>query len=87
MPRGQVTDAVYAEAMRHFDDSPQLPAGYAAMIVLAYFPPLWRRVMDKRVLAHYGGDVTLANIQPGKRAKLLAKYGRPAAAGPASSAA
>jgi alkane 1-monooxygenase len=63
------------QALRHFDDSPQLPAGYAAMIVLAYFPPLWRRVMDKRVLAHYGGDVTLANIQPGKRDRVLARYG------------
>jgi alkane 1-monooxygenase len=31
--------------------------------------------MDKRVLAHYGGDVTLANIAPRKRAKLMAKYG------------
>ena len=41
------------QALRHFDESPQLPAGYAAMILLAYFPPLWRRVMDKRVLAHY----------------------------------
>ena len=67
------------QALRHFDDSPQLPAGYAAMIVLAYFPPLWRRVMDKRVLAHYGGDVTLANIQPSKRAKVLATYGAPPA--------
>jgi alkane 1-monooxygenase len=47
------------------------------MIVLCYFPPLWRRVMDKRVIAHYGGDVTLANIQPGKRDKVLAKYGPP----------
>jgi alkane 1-monooxygenase len=63
------------QALRHFDDSPQLPAGYAAMILLCYFPPLWRRVMDKRVLAHYGGDVTLANIQPSKRAKILAQYG------------
>ena len=63
------------QALRHFDDSPQLPAGYAAMILLCYFPPLWRRVMDKRVLAHYGGDVRLANIQPSKRARILAKYG------------
>ena len=63
------------QALRHFDDSPQLPAGYAAMILLAYFPPLWRRVMDTRVLAHYGGEVTLANIQPGKRAKVLARHG------------
>jgi alkane 1-monooxygenase len=67
------------QALRHFEDSPQLPAGYAAMILLCYFPPLWRRVMDKRVLAHYGGDVTLANIHPRKRAQVLAKYGRPTA--------
>jgi alkane 1-monooxygenase len=67
------------QALRHFDDSPQLPAGYAAMILLCYFPPLWRRVMDKRVLAHYGGDVTQANIHPKKRARILAKYGSPAA--------
>ncbi|MDX6739553.1 alkane 1-monooxygenase [Actinocorallia sp. A-T 12471] len=63
------------QALRHFDEAPELPSGYATMIVLAYFPPLWRRVMDRRVLAHYDGDVTRANIQPGRRAKLLAKYG------------
>jgi alkane 1-monooxygenase len=73
------------QALRHFDESPQLPAGYAAMIVLAYFPPLWRRVMDERVLAHFGGDVTRANIAPRKRAKVLAKYGAPPGA-PASAA-
>jgi alkane 1-monooxygenase len=37
------------QALRHYDDSPQLPGGYAAMFVLALFPPLWRAVMDKRV--------------------------------------
>jgi alkane 1-monooxygenase len=63
------------QALRHFEDSPQLPSGYASMIVLCYFPPLWRRVMDRRVLAHYQGDVTLANIRPRKRAAILAKYG------------
>jgi len=63
------------QALRHFDESPQLPAGYAAMIVLAYFPPLWRKVMDHRVLEHYNGDITLANIHPPKRAKVLARYG------------
>lgn len=39
------------QALRHHADSPQLPAGYAAMFVLALIPPLWRRVMDRRVLA------------------------------------
>ncbi len=43
------------QALRHFDEAPQLPAGYAAMIPLAWMPPLWRRVMDDRVLDHVGG--------------------------------
>jgi alkane 1-monooxygenase len=33
------------------DDAPQLPAGYSAMMLLALVPPLWRRVMDPRVVA------------------------------------
>lgn len=63
------------QSLRHFDDAPQLPSGYALMICLACVPALWRRVMDPRVLAHYGGDVTLANIQPSRRAKVLARHG------------
>jgi len=31
-------------------DAPELPFGYAGSILLALFPPLWRRVMDRRVL-------------------------------------
>ncbi|WFR74073.1 alkane 1-monooxygenase [Prescottella defluvii] len=63
------------QTLRSMDTAPQLPAGYAAMIVLAYVPPLWRSVMDKRVLAHYDGDITKVNLQPGKREKLIAAYG------------
>lgn len=32
--------------------APELPAGYAGSILLALVPPLWRQVMDRRVLAH-----------------------------------
>ena len=64
------------QALRHFDEEPELPSGYATMIVLAVIPPLWRRVMDPRVLAHYGGDVTRANIDPRKRDRVLRRYGR-----------
>ena len=63
------------QALRHVEEAPQLPSGYAGMIVLAAFPPLWRRVMDRRLLAHYGGDVSLANIAPRKRPRILARYG------------
>ena len=63
------------QALRHHDEAPELPAGYATMILLAVIPPLWRRVMDKRVVEHYGGDVTRANIHPPKREKILRKWG------------
>lgn len=42
------------QALRHREQAPQLPAGYATMVPLAWLPPLWRRVMDKRVLAVQG---------------------------------
>ena len=71
------------QSLRHFDEAPELPTGYAGMIVLAYFPPLWYRVMDKRVVAHYDGDLRQANLQPGQRARLLAKYPPPATRGDA----
>ncbi len=63
------------QALRHVDEAPQLPTGYAGMIVLAWFPPLWRRVMDPRLLEHYGGDLSRANIQPRARRRVLARYG------------
>ncbi|MGC1167235.1 MAG: alkane 1-monooxygenase [Solirubrobacterales bacterium] len=62
------------QALRHVEEAPQLPTGYAGMIVLAWFPPLWRRVMDPRLLDHFEGDVSRANIQPRKREKILARY-------------
>jgi alkane 1-monooxygenase len=63
------------QALRHEDGAPQLPTGYAGMIVLAAIPPVWRRVMDHRVLEHYGGDVARANVHPRTRARVLARYG------------
>lgn len=62
------------QALRHFDEAPQLPSGYAGMIVLAYIPWLWFRVMDPRVAAHHNGDLTKAALQPGKEAELMARY-------------
>ncbi|GAA1407615.1 alkane 1-monooxygenase [Catellatospora coxensis] len=62
------------QVLRSFDSSPQLPAGYATMIVAALLPPLWRRVMDRRVLAHYDQDLGAANVHPPALARLLARY-------------
>ncbi|MBV1910044.1 MAG: alkane 1-monooxygenase [Kangiellaceae bacterium] len=41
------------QVLRHFDDSPQLPAGYATMFLLALVPVLWFKVMNPRVVAYY----------------------------------
>ncbi len=40
------------QILRHMEQSPQLPSGYLGMLIIALFPPLWRAVMDKRVLAY-----------------------------------
>ena len=50
------------QALRDFEESPVLPTGYAGMIVLAIVPAVWRRVMDPRVLAHFDGDLSRANL-------------------------
>lgn len=47
----------HADVTRHYPElehvaaAPQLPASYAAMILVAMVPPLWRRVMDPRLAA------------------------------------
>ena len=62
------------QALRHFEESPQLPGGYAAMMLLAYVPPLWFAVMDKRVIRHYRGDLSRINWYGPRREKLMARY-------------
>jgi len=70
------------QTLRHFDESPVLPTGYAGMVLLALVPPLWRRVMDPLVVAHYGGDVRSANLDVRARDRLLARHGVPPVAEP-----
>lgn len=65
------------QSLRHFDESPQLPSGYASMILVAYLPWLWFRIMDPKVIAHYGGDLRRANLKPSIRARVLARQGAP----------
>jgi len=35
--------------LEHCPESPKMPTGYAGMVLLAMLPPLWRRVMDRRI--------------------------------------
>ena len=62
------------QALRDFREAPVLPTGYTGMIVVSYFPFWFRALMDKRVYEHYEGDLTLANLSPRKREKLLKKW-------------
>jgi alkane 1-monooxygenase len=39
------------DRLRHHEDVPQLPSGYATMLLVALLPPLWFRIMNHRVLA------------------------------------
>ena len=40
------------QVLRHFDNSPQMPAGYPAMMLLALVPPLWFKVMHRQIAAY-----------------------------------
>ncbi|CAM4083575.1 Alkane 1-monooxygenase [Mycobacterium basiliense] len=63
------------QTLRSMDGAPRLPSGYATLITLTYIPPLWRKVMDHRVIEHYDGDINRVNIDPRKRDRILATYG------------
>ncbi len=69
------------QSLRHFDELPQLPNGYFGSYLLAYVPPLWFRVMDKRLLAlpHVKGDLARVNLCPRARERLSRRYGRSSA--------
>jgi alkane 1-monooxygenase len=67
------------QALRHFDEAPQLPTGYFGMFLVALVPPLWRRIMDPRVLAHAGGDLARINVDPGSRHRYATRHGTAAA--------
>ncbi|SDX65353.1 alkane 1-monooxygenase [Marinobacter mobilis] len=62
------------QALRHFEDAPQLPGGYASMLLPAYIPSQWFELMDKRVIEHYKGDLSRINMDPDRREELMEKY-------------
>ncbi len=51
------------QSLRDFPGVPRLPSGYFGMFVLAYFPPLWFRVMNPRLLElpHIAHDLNRVN--------------------------
>ena len=73
------------QSLRHFDDLPSLPNGYLGMFLLAWLPPLWFRVMDKRLMAlpHVSGDLDKVNVDDRARASLHRQWGGKSTAEPA----
>lgn len=66
------------QSLRNFDELPRLPSGYPGCFLLAAVPPLWRSVMDPKVMDWAGGDLANVNVDPAARAALEAKYARAA---------
>jgi alkane 1-monooxygenase len=66
------------QSLRHFPEAPQLPTGYMGMTLLAWFPRLYFRVMDPRLLAQAEGDLERINLDPARAAALRARYAPPA---------
>lgn len=60
--------------LRSLGEAPQLPNGYGTMFVLALVPPLWRKVMDPRVVEHYSGRIELTALDPRHRERLINRH-------------
>ena len=57
------------QTLRHFEEAPQLPFGYATAVVAAMVPPLWKRIMNPRVARAKAGG----SMAPKAAAKTAAK--------------
>jgi alkane 1-monooxygenase len=63
------------QALRDFPDLPRLPSGYGGMFGLAMLPPLFFKVMDRRLMAWARGDLTRVNLHEPARRRLEAQWG------------
>ena len=62
------------QVLRDYDHVPTLPTGYPGCFAMAFFPSLWFKVMDKRVMAWAGNHLTKVNVHEPARAKLHQKW-------------
>lgn len=63
------------QSLRDFPELPRLPSGYFGMFFLAYFPPLWYRVMDPLLIQTLNGDTSRINFLPSAKNRLIKKFG------------
>jgi alkane 1-monooxygenase len=64
------------QSLRSFPNLPNLPNGYFGMFLVALWPWLWYRLMDRRLLAlpHISGDFSKINVLASRRNELEARY-------------
>ena len=62
------------QVLRDYEDVPKLPTGYPGCFAMAFIPPLWFKVMDKRVMKWSGGDLSKVNIHEPARARIKARW-------------
>ena len=62
------------QSLRHFENLPTLPSGYMGVFLVAYLPPLWFRLMDRRLVQAVGGDASRIHFQAGRRDALLRRH-------------
>ncbi|MFC3153417.1 alkane 1-monooxygenase [Litoribrevibacter euphylliae] len=65
------------QILRDYPEAPQLPHGYPAMMALSMVPPLWKMVMDPRVVEWAKGDMSLVNMDSASKSRMFQKYHKP----------
>jgi len=63
------------QSLRDFKGLPELPSGYPGMFFIAMIPPVFRSVMDRRVVQWAGGDLDKIQIDRARRERIVRKYG------------
>ena len=62
------------QALRDMEAAPRLPYCYSIMFIAAMFPPIFYRLMDKRVIEWAGQDMEKINIHQPAKKRLIEKW-------------
>ena len=62
------------QVLRDYEDVPTLPTGYGGCFAMAFIPPLWFKVMDRRVMKWADGDLSKVNMHEPARRRLEARW-------------
>jgi alkane 1-monooxygenase len=63
------------QSLRDFQGLPELPSGYPGMFLMAMIPPVFRSVMDRRVVEWAGGDLGKIQIDGARSKQIERKFG------------